>query len=238
MPEDDVGKPKGFRVGGRAHVIHNREPELRIIAAFERLQADDYTIPEGTIPYRHSIPMIARQLTIMRRVDTDTRPKRAAYEDLSKLARKAKSLSETLEKLRDWQNGLAIPACGHWSRDTAVAAFGLSEALSVFVQAAEKELAPPANKNTRSRKAAPVNIVKFLSREYEILMGEKPTLSVIESPVWDNAYSTVNHKSVGPILDLVKEVFTALGMKDSPEAAIRSAFKEDKERPKRKSSLS
>jgi hypothetical protein len=238
MPEDDVGKPKGFRVGGRPHVIHNHEPESRIIAALERLHADDYPVPEGTIPYRHSILMIARQLMIMRRVDTDTRPKRAAYEDLSKIARDARSLSETLEKLCDWQNGLAIPACAHWSRDTAAAVFGLSGALSAFAEVAAKEPATPAHKNTRLPKAAPVNIVKYLSAQYEILTGRKPTLVVKPIRIWDTAYSPVNHKSSGKFFDCVKEVFAALGMKDSPEAAIKSAFKEDKERPKRKSSLS
>ena len=183
-------------------MMDDPEPTARIIAAFERLQAEDYPIPEGTIPYRHSIPMIARQLTIMRRVDTDTRRARKAYDDITKLAKDAVAFVKRLEQLADGglQDG---------PRETVFAALHAWEPLSAFVEVAERERTLDAGMKGRPRKSAPDNIVAFLYQNYERITGHDPTLIVRGS------------KTGGEFLTLASEVFKALGLKDSPEAAVR-----------------
>lgn len=190
-------------------MMDGRGPTARIIAAFERLQADDYPIPEGTIPYRHSIPMIARQLTIMRRVDTDTRPARTAHDDLAKLVKSAKHLRNQLEQWTDHRNGMVVSELMMCSIETARATFAVLGSLSSFVEVAERERKPDAGMKGRPRKSAPDEIVAFLYQEYERITGKYPTLIVRGG------------KAGGEFLTLVREVFKALGLKDSPEATVR-----------------
>jgi hypothetical protein len=201
------------------------DPESRIVQALEDLFADcaagspptcaddsPDSSNNAALPYRHVIPGIARQITLMQRVDASPERTRRAKKELMKVSKMAADLASAI-------SGLSHDAMGALDRSTRFQAICLGDDLSNIATASKNGAATFPNESKGApHKFSAVAIVEFLHQEYERLIGKPPTLIVASG------------KAGGPFLGLVKTVFKALSIKASPEATVRKVMEQKKKR--------
>jgi hypothetical protein len=178
----------------------------RLAAALEKLEPN-YTVPDNTIPYRYYIPAIARQLALMPKRGVSPKEMREEAKELAALAKDARSLASRIRKQPPTGDvGLELDATGEFQFKD------LADVLNTLGYAAKKiaaAKAAPSGKQGRPTASISDNIVLYLYQEYERITDKPPTLIVRDG------------KAGGPFLDLVTEVFDALGIETSVEAAIK-----------------
>ena len=171
--------------------------------------------PEDTIPYRFVIPLIARQLAMLPSLgELQTvviRPQEAktAKKELKELATHAMSLHDMISALSEESLRILNISELDFSIQLSASLIDYSNKLLVNVEVAKYSDTAPRG---RPKQVAGVAIVLYMQDQYEHLTGRPATLSVREG------------KAGGEFLDFIAAIFEAMGIKESPEAAIRRAM--------------
>jgi hypothetical protein len=218
-------------------------PQQRIEATFRKLPVCRAGKP-GAPHYEETIPSIARELALMRPATTPTALGDATGEELAKLAEQAKGMDalkrhdeaassgaarKELAELKKRAEGLldaigalhrpAIDALGYRA-GALIGAGGLTTRLRILIASASSAAIPgqPPNRGAKV-KAGPRKIALAVAEHYYRLTGDKPT---VDTRQIDTDYDK-GSESYGPFLDLLTEVFAALGVKASPESQAKIA---------------
>ena len=163
------------------------------------------------LQYRHLIPGIAHQLTVMQRADASPERTRRAKRELMAMSKMAANLAAAISRLSD-------DALGAMDLAARFQAIRLGDDLSnialTLMNGADK--LPGGSKGAPVRRGSAGRIVEFLYQEYERLIGRPPTRIVSDGVAG------------GPFLRLVAAVFIALSIKASPENAARKVMETKK----------
>jgi hypothetical protein len=203
-------------------------PLLKVEDVFRKLS--------GPLPYDEAfITAIARDLVRMRRVPTPVLEKEVAAlerheeaaggdatrKELAALKRRAEALVEAIDDLHK-------PAIDALNYRTAV----LRQGLRILVIAAEFADIPDQGVNLGAgRKAQPARIADYVAAQYFALTGKEPIVSVKHEKT---AGIANHHKSYGPFLDLIKEVFDILSVDASPVSQATAAYQRFKAKSREK----
>ena len=189
------------------------EMEAAIEAAFRKLERVPNDDSGPGIPCETLIPGMGRQIAHMKPIDrTDphqalSTPEEAARQ-LALVAKRARSLLASVEAL----NKPAIDALNY--RQPWPGGFETYlRILSLKAETAEIPELPLGAGLGRPTKPQHLQIVKVVAEQYLALTGVKPTLSVSDSGPG------------GPFIQLLKDVFLALGLEPRVESLARRAIK-------------
>jgi hypothetical protein len=198
---------------------HEATMQAALTAAFEALP-----VPAARRLYKMMIPGLARQLTLMARLDPDVAVAKSARKKLVKVTHAAAALASMIDELSaeppstsmsvEWQAAAAA-----WSlldRERRFQALNLSAELSDFAGGAK--LPSARTKRGPPEKISAIKIATFLGVEFGKLTGEMPTRSTYE-----------DHPS-GQFVGLVTAVFTALRVRANPDQCARKAITAMKEK--------
>jgi hypothetical protein len=218
-----------------ANAKHAADVRRRLVEALEKLPTD-YIVPDNIIPYRCTIPGIARNLQIMTQVDRHA-PSPAAVNGefdrvisaLHKLEAVAGLFDEDalidaaarpeLDKPLPKRRGQRCLSVALSLRLIILA--GQASELARDIDAVRPDAAIKA-KQGRKQKTAAAAIAAFLYQEFERITGGQPGRSVCSDK--DNQKA----REAGKFVQLVREVFGILGVRDAPAEAARQAIRDAK----------
>ncbi len=192
--------------------IHLSDVAEKLEAALMQIADKEQDYPSGSIPYWHLIPSIARQIMLMRRVDSkanhDDRPTAEAMKALEAVAVYAKA-------------GLNWNAMANFPPDIRIRIVLVAMEAKFLIDEINKSPKKEAQKLKRGapKKESAYMLASFLYDEFYKLKGRNRGRSV-------NSYSeNQNEREGGEFVKLLDSIFLTLKIKVSPSEAARSVLK-------------
>jgi hypothetical protein len=192
--------------------------EAAIAAAFRKLKVP--AGERGKLYYKETIPSIARELALMAgggplRHHDEHASHLATVKELADLKKRAEGLLDAIDAL----HRPAIDALNY--RDgVLIGTAGVTTQLRILIASASCAEIPdqPSSRGAKV-KVQPRRIALAVAAHYHRLTGDRPT---VDTRQIDTDYDK-GSESYGPFLDLLTEVFAALGVKASPESQAKIA---------------
>lgn len=144
----------------------------------------------------------------------DAAGRSSTIKELDALAKKSEALAECLVSL----HGPAINALAEAGFSERHLLLKLASKLHLSARGADVSNVPENQGKGRREARLPLAIASILAFHYRELTGKEPTIIT-------HASSAEEGKAYGPFLDLVKAVFSALGIEASAEAMARKSIR-------------
>jgi hypothetical protein len=217
------------QVIGQAGVLFCDDTIVKRIETALLALVQTYPDCSGAIPYRFTIPSMARSIAIMKRRGRDTTPDSAAVGRLIAISKASQKLSALLECLfvendpeADLEYGRKEVICALTQKQLR-AIIDMRAPLACLTK--DTEQAAKSKKASLTKRGAPkkeeaLSIAVALRSKFVLLTGKQPGRSVNSYAVGNKE----NDREAGAFVKLVKGVFDALGITASAPSIARAAM--------------